>query len=340
MISSLRRRFNVMRWFVGTTAAVGIGLLAWTVASVDVDLLSNQLRSIRVVLPLVLVLAGVRFAFQAEGWRLAAKGGAEGLQRGETFAAVVAGESAGYFALGPVSREPIKASFVAHRLDQGVGLAAAVAERVAYSAAAAALSVLGLGILAIRHGHGASFAIGVLVSLTVIAIGWRMRSQKCRATSPQQGRKTTLATLRELADDLRNRRAAITGMAAFALLQEASNVVEAYLVMALLGATPSLAGIIVLEGVSRLVNAAGQFIPGKLGVSEASSTALAAALNLGGSYGLSLALARRARSLAWGAIGLVLLAHRAAAGSPSSDQRRRSAVGVATIARLNLAASR
>jgi len=339
MISSLRRRFNGTRWLVGATAAVGIGLLAWTVASVDVDLLSNQLHSIRIVLPLVLVLAAVRFAFQAEGWRLAAKG-AEGLQRGETFAAVIAGESAGYFALGPVSREPIKASFIAHRVDQRVGLAAAVAERVAYSAAAAALSILGLGILAIRHGHGASFAMGVLVFLAVIAIAWRMRSEKCRAILLPQGRKTTLATLREMADDLRNRRAAIIGMATFALLQEASNVFEAYLVMALLGATPSLAGIIVLEGVSRLVNAAGQFIPGKLGVSEASSTALAAALNLGGSYGLSLALARRARSLAWGAIGLALLAHRAATGLPSSDQGRRSAAGVATIACLNLAASR
>ena len=68
---------------------------------------------------------------------------------------------------------------------------------------------------------------------------------------------------------------------------------------------------IVLEGLSRLMNGAGQFIPGKLGITEAATTALAEGLRLGGAHGLSLALARRARSLAWGALGLAVITFRA-----------------------------
>jgi len=70
--------------------------------------------------------------------------------------------------------------------------------------------------------------------------------------------------------------------------------------------------VIVLEGVGRLLNGAGQFIPGKLGVTEAATAAVADMLQLGAAHGLSLALARRVRSLVWGAVGIALVAARAA----------------------------
>ena len=41
--------------------------------------------------------------------------------------------------------------------------------------------------------------------------------------------------------------------------------------LAWLGAAPAVASVIVLEGVSRLMNGAGQFIPGKLGITEAAT---------------------------------------------------------------------
>ena len=55
------------------------------------------------------------------------------------------------------------------------------------------------------------------------------------------------------------------------------------------------------------MNGAGQFIPGKLGVTEAATTALAEGLQLGDAHGLSLALARRARSLALGRVGIAFI---------------------------------
>jgi hypothetical protein len=102
----------------------------------------------------------------------------------------------------------------------------------------------------------------------------------------------------------------------FAAAQEISNLVESYLVLSWLGASPTLTAVIVLEGISRLVNSAGQFVPGKLGVAEAATTSLAMGLRLGGPPGLGLALARRLRSLVLGAMGIGIVTVRAARERP------------------------
>jgi hypothetical protein len=209
----------------------------------------------------------------------------------DAFAAVVAGEAAGYFAWGPVTREPMKAMLVADRVPQRTALAAAVFERFVYAIAAAGLIVAGIGIAAVRFHFVGWFVLGLAVTIAAACAfgGYRRR----------------------IAGDLIARRTSLPAMLTFGAGQEISNLVEAYLVLAWLGATPTLAAIVVLEGLSRLMNSAGQFVPGKLGVTEAATTALAEGLRLGGAHGLSLALARRVRALAWGALGIGVVAFRA-----------------------------
>ena len=278
------------RWFLPVAAVAGVALFAWTIWSVGPRELVAQLRALAPVLPLILVLAGVRFVFQAAGWRLAMSPSQRPPWH-EALAAVVAGEAAGYFAWGPVSREPMKALLVEHRLPQRAAFAAAVVERFAYSLAAAALIVIGIAIAAVRFHFVGWLLLGLAITASVLFAA--NRSWRKRAGDMRRDRRTWMA------------------IATFAAAQEISNLVEAYLVLAWLGSSPMLASVIVLEGISRLLNSAGQFIPGKLGVTEAATTALAEGLRLGGAHGLSLALARRARSLAWSALGIVLVAFRA-----------------------------
>jgi hypothetical protein len=84
-----------------------------------------------------------------------------------------------------------------------------------------------------------------------------------------------LAAARKVVEQ-RDTAAAILACAA---AQELSNVVEAYVVLAWLGAAPTVTSVLVLEGISRLMNGAGQFIPGKLGITEAASAALSEVSN-------------------------------------------------------------
>lgn len=284
------------RWYVGVMTTAAVVLCAWSVRSTGIDQLADQLTKVGSLLPLVLAFAGVRFLCQAAGWRLAiAK--AERPSIVDAFNAVVAGEGAGYFAFGPVSREPVKAALISHRTSQRIALAAAVSERFTYTIAAAVLTIAGLAILALRAGAGA-WVVAAAVSAAVAVVGIASK-----------------------------RSADIRPIAALAAAQELINLVEAYLVLAWLGASPTMATVIAFEGGSRALNAAGQFIPGKLGVSEAASTMLAVGLNLGSTQGLTLALARRARSVVWGAAGLALLTYRTASGAVRSAAARRPALG-------------
>src|SRR2546425_11425577 len=86
-------------WYLPLAALAGVGLFAWTIWSVGAHELVAQLRALAPVLPLILILAGVRFWFQAAGWRLAMSPSQRPSWH-EAFAAVVAGEAAGYFAWG------------------------------------------------------------------------------------------------------------------------------------------------------------------------------------------------------------------------------------------------
>jgi Lysylphosphatidylglycerol synthase TM region len=286
--ASAERRGN--RWFLPLSAIAGIALFAWTIWSVGPQELAAQLRALAPVLLLILVLAAARFLFQAAGWRLA-MAPARRPPWHDAFAAVVAGEAAGYFAWGTMSREPMKALLLEHRMPHRDALAAAIVERFAYSAAAAVLIVAGIAIAAVRF-HFVGWLIAGL-TITAAMLFALNRLWRRRAGAMRRDTATWIA------------------IAACAAAQEISNVVEAYLVLAWLGAAPAVAPVIVLEGVSRLMNGAGQFIPGKLGITEAATTALAEGLQLGGAHGLSLALARRARSLAWGALGIAFITFRA-----------------------------
>lgn len=275
--------------YLALAAIAGVALLAWTIYSVGPGVLVQQLEALAPVLPLLLGLAALRFLLQAAGWRLALDP-ANRPPWNEMFTAVVAGEAAGYFAWGPVSREPMKAFLLGDRVPQREGLAAAIVEHSFYTIVAAALILAAIGIVAVRYGRLWWFLVA-FAAVGAMAMAAKRYWQRLGTIFNQ--RDTAAAIL------------------ACAAAQELSNVVEAYIVLAWLGAAPTVTSVLVLEGISRLMNGAGQFIPGKLGITEAASAALSEGLQLGAAHGLSLALARRVRSLAWGTVGIAVVAMRA-----------------------------
>src|SRR5262249_53471995 len=147
----------------------------------------------------------------------------------DVFAAVVAGEAAGYFAWGPITREPMKAIFVSHTVPERAALTAAVFGRFVYAIAAPLLIVTALAIAAVRYPFVGRFLLG-----SRVVVGAAL---------------TATQYWRGVRGDLHRHRSSLGRMSSFAVAQEISNLVEAYLVLAWLGATPTLAAIIVLEGI-------------------------------------------------------------------------------------------
>jgi hypothetical protein len=95
----------------------------------------------------------------------------------------------------------------------------------------------------------------------------------------------------------------------FDLIFHAVAVIEVYLTLDwLLGdLNPTVAQAIVFEALNRVITVAFKFVPFRIGVDEASSGVLAPMLALNPATGVALAVVRKARSLLWAGVGLLLV---------------------------------
>lgn len=305
-LSSLSsKRGFAPRALTALAALAGIALLVGLIVHAGPARLAGQLQALGPLLPVLLALTGVRYVLQAAGWRLAIAP-ADRPGWATCVNAVVVGEAVGYVAWGPIAREPAKAFFLRSHVPVRIALSAAIVERAIFVVVATALAMVAVGLIVARHRLlvGLAAATGVVV---VLATVHRLRRSQ---RMPRSDRAVSTATL-DVARDLWDRRpAALLGIGGLAIAQEAINVLETYLIFVWMGAAATVTIAIVFEGLSRFVNAAGQFVPGRVGVYEAASAVLAEALSVGASYGVSLALARRTRSLIWAVSGALLLVHR------------------------------
>ena len=83
---------------------------------------------------------------------------------------------------------------------------------------------------------------------------------------------------------------------------------ETWLILFLLGASVSIITALIVEAFTTGIGFATFFLPTDVGIEEGGAVATFLALGLGGATGLSLAMVRRVREVAWTALGLSLLA--------------------------------
>ena len=99
-------------------------------------------------------------------------------------------------------------------------------------------------------------------------------------------------------------------------------VYEIYLTLGwLLGGHPTVAQALVFEGLNRVITAAFKFVPFRVGIDEALTGALAPLMAVQPVAGVTLALVRKLRNLAWTGVGLLLIAAAPARVAPASDRQ-------------------
>jgi hypothetical protein len=286
-------------------AAIGVALFVWTIASVGIATLAAQISQLGIMVPLMMALAAIRFVLQAGGWRIA-MGSASRPNLLQAVRAVIAGEAAGYLTWGPISREPVKALMVSEYTSERISLSAAIVERIAYMSAATGLVTFSLVLVAIRANRVDWIVPGFVGAIAIAAV-WMVVKRHVPRLQEKRGREGFSTVSSENPSRPLFFRTALVALAVLAIAQEIINIIETYLVLAWLGAGPTLESAIALEGLNRLANAPAQLIPGKLGVLELAGSTFAGILQLGTANGLALVLARRVRSLAWTGIGILLL---------------------------------
>ena len=111
---------------------------------------------------------------------------------------------------------------------------------------------------------------------------------------------------KELFEFYRSRHDDFLKMVACDSIFHALGVVETWLTLELLGVRTSALTAFLFEATNRAVNLVFSFVPGRFGVDEAGTGALAEILGTGATVGVALAVVRKGRVLVWTAVGLLL----------------------------------
>jgi hypothetical protein len=296
--------------------AAGLGLLVYLIAQLGPARIAAQLRGLGSVLPAVLLLTAAKYPLQTAGWRLALPSNARP-PWGQSISATITGDALGYLTwAGPFTGEPLRALLVRGSVPVAAGIAAGAVERAMYNVTAALLVSIVLFVLLSAIYWLALIAALVGSSLVGAVLAHRHLRRRRTADRVRLDRtpraetrpvRSAAAFLDAAAELWRERRGVLPSIALLCIAQHAILVGEAYLMLSVLAGGTTLRTALVFEAVTKIVNTVGILVPGRVGVAEGGSAALADALGFAASHGLSLALMRRVRALIWGGVGLVLL---------------------------------
>lgn len=301
----LRRR--VGQWLMPAATVAGVALLGFAIADIGVDRVLETLIALGPILPIVLAITFFKYPLQAAAWRLALKPDVRPGWR-PSMAATLSGDAVGYLTwAGPLTGEPLKAYLIRDLVPVALGLTAGAAERLLYNATATIVILVAAALVSPAPWNGMLLATCLLLGVGLLAWG-RRRTRWQGDTRPTVSSVRSRGMIAALAHDLwRERPAALAAILAIEVAQHALLMSEAYVMLEALGARPSFKTVVVFEGLIKIMNVVGGLVPAHLGISEGGTALLAGTLGLGASYGLGLAIMRRVRATAWGAVGLLLL---------------------------------
>lgn len=298
----------------------GLALLVWMVWSVGPAMIVADIRQVGWMLILIVAIGGLRFLLRAVAWRMCLDP-PHRLSLGAAFAAVVCGDTIGNLTpLGPLVGEPAKAAFVRGRVPLGPAVTALAIENVLYTLSAAGMIAAGTAAMLVQFQLPSVIrvagvaAVAATIALFAIALWmlWRQPALVSRALGLAPPLRRHADRIREIESQVytfasRHRRA-LPGLAVAEMGFHALGVTEIYVTLWVLnGVPPPIVTAFILETANRLVTVVFKIVPYRLGVDEAASTYVSQLLGLGPRLGLSMAIVRRVRVLAWALAGGALL---------------------------------
>lgn len=276
---------------------------------------------------LIIAIGGVRFLARAAAWSACIEP-PHHLPIRTAFAGVVAGDTVGNLTpLGPVLGEPAKVAYVRGTVPGGVALTALAIESLLYTLSAAAM--IAGGTLALlfsfdppmemrQIGETAVGAVVVLFALAVLLL-WRRPALfsrwiplVARQGTPLHSQTDRVRAVEQQIYTFASRRpAGLVAVCAYEGVFHALGVCEAYVtVLAITGESPTLLTAFILETAQRLFTVVFKVIPFQMGVGELGTAAVTNVLGLGATIGVTVAVIRKARMVAWALVGAILLGRR------------------------------
>ena len=306
---------------------LGITLLAYLVVHVGAGKLVENAKTIGWGILLVLGLAGVSHVIKTWAWRLTAPGELNKVSFARTLGLRLASEALGQFGVaGQFLGDGTRASLLGSEVQTSSAISSVALDRGLFMLTGLIVMVVGLLIITFMPAAPrvlricACVTASVLLFLLFLAVrairqGWPVLSGTARFVGRMPGLKAWLqrkeSVILSAEQQLLKFHTRAPGAFWMSVLlnfvAHGLAIAEVYLILFLMGSRVSLFGALMLESLTKLINAIGGLIPGTLGAYEGGNMAMVKLVGLSASGGLTLGLCRRFRAIVWAVIGGICL---------------------------------
>jgi hypothetical protein len=295
-------------------ALLGAMLFSWVIVRVGLPVILQQIRAMRVALPIVVALSLCRLLLQTAAWSAALNGEGLSVPLRRLIGIRLASQSVGYLTvLGPVLSEPMKVKLL--RTPTGPTITATFVDDGVYWFTSALLGIAGGVSAAFAAVHGAyqtwAVAAVILFALGLFIVARRkpflpgvVRILGRRAPSwLSQG----AAIERSIRNYCAEQPALVGRMFWIDTACQLLMAGEVVVVLWSLARPIHVATVLAIEGLTRGLRMASGWVPARLGADEGGAMSAFMVAGLPPTLGLTLALTRRTRDLLWSLIGLAWL---------------------------------
>jgi hypothetical protein len=303
--------------------AIAAIAFAWVIAHVGLPTMMEQVKAMRVALPIVLALSVLRLFLQTLTWSASLKGEDVSVGITKLMGIRLASQSMGYLTvLGPVISEPMKIKLLGTASEPTI--TATFLDGGVYWFTSTLLAIAGIVSLPLVAVHGATYhSIPAILVLAFAVVIIRRRtpilSDLMRALGTYA--PSWLARAEKLEASIRkyrlNQPALVRRMFWIDVACQVLVAFEVVIVLRSLHLPIHFFAVLAIEGMTRALKLISGWIPARLGSDEGGAISAFALTGLSPLLGLSLALTRRIRDLLWALIGIVWLAWNSRRFSPT-----------------------
>ncbi|HEY0405853.1 MAG TPA: ABC transporter permease [Pyrinomonadaceae bacterium] len=334
--SGKARRFIV--WLQAVAFLLGVGLLVYVINRVGMQPIFDALGRIGFGFFILLAINGARHVLRTLAMRTAVAPEHRRFNFLQAFSARLGGEAVSFLTFtGPVLGEATKVALLRKRVPLVSGVSALLIDNILYYLSVV-FFILGGALVML-----ANYSVPVVVSYALIAIAacamlgilaaafahrrrvmlltWLIDRLARSGIHPRMltSRREHIYQLESNVYDFYDHHpGSFIAILAFNILAHASSVVEVYVTLRMLGFTPRVQAAYVIESLTKVINFVFGFVPATIGVYEGGTEIILQNLGFAAATGVTLALVRKAGTVFWTALGLVILLWRA---MPSATRR-------------------
>ncbi|HKO96960.1 MAG TPA: lysylphosphatidylglycerol synthase domain-containing protein [Pyrinomonadaceae bacterium] len=317
-------------WLQALAFLLGLGLLIYVINLVGLQPLFDALLRIGFGFFAVLAISGTRHVFRTIAMAAAVPAEHRRFSFLQAFAARLGGEAISFLTFtGPLLGEATKVALLRRKVPLTYGVPALVVDNLLYNLSVVFFILSGACVMLFTYslpplvyytliGIAAIAAFGIAAAALaarrrIMLLTWLMDQMARLRLSPKvilKRRQHINHIESKVYDFYKHHPGVFFGMIACDLLSHVASVVEVYVTLRLLGFSAGVPQAYIIESLTKVINFLFAFVPGTIGVYEGGTEVVLQSLGFAAATGVALALVRKAGTVFWTSIGLLILTWR------------------------------